>query len=62
MHSPLDRGIQKAVGHGSALTQDNITGNSFAEEPGIIGLFYSQTEGEHASRDMRVTKDPSTWG
>lgn len=62
MHSPLDRGIQKAVGNGFALTQDNITGNSFADEPEIIGLFYSQTKSEHASRDMRVTKDTSTWG
>lgn len=62
MHSPLDRGIQKAVGNGFALTQDNITGNSFAEGPGIIQLFYSQTEGERASRDMRVTKDMFTQG
>lgn len=62
MHSPLDRGIQKAVGNGFALTQDNTTGNSFADEPEIIGLFYSQTVGENASRDMRVTKDTSTWG
>lgn len=31
MHSPLDRGIQKAVGIGFALTQENIRGDSFAE-------------------------------
>lgn len=49
MHSPLDRGSQRAVVDGLALTQENITGDAFVEGPRII-YFYSQMKSESISR------------